>query len=346
MSKNITQLALKFSKLISLGEPTPEELDTITGKNVPQRVLISWDLKNKLSQLVDNWRNRAEVIAIKKAWQGLMANGVSSPDGVMVYGGGNLTPMLNALTALGTLAQDPKTGTPEVELGEIHDMYVAFSQLSTPKIPTPKTPVSNDNVIEPFNPKVKQVQEILNDLNYPYPLNPDGKLGPQTRLALKWFRTFRLGLNLLSDADTMNAVIQSNQSVVLPAPTDKSSTWGDTKELPPLPPPSASQLARRFSKIITATENPFDIIKRKKHYLLPAPLTSKDIDLLELLIEYPDKVGRSRSPDEEDYQPLIARGLVERLIEVHPTMGHNIYIYVITDAGLDVIDKYWAARRV
>lgn len=108
---------------------------------------------------------------------------------------------------------------------------------------------------------------------------------------------------------------------------------------------SATQLVNKFYKILTATTNPFEFIKRKKHYLLPSPLTKKDIELLEILKEYPDTAGRSRKSDEEDYQPLIARGLVERLIEVHP-MGHNIYVYVITDAGLDAIDKYWEHQNI
>jgi hypothetical protein len=252
MSQNITQLALKFSKLISLGEPTPEELDTITGKNVPQRVLVSWELKNKLSQLVDNWRNRTEVIAIKKAWQGLMANGVSSPDGIMVYGGGNLTPMLNALAALGALAQDPKTGTPEVELGEIHDMYVAFSQLKPSQLLS--APVTTTAPKAEYNFDVLHAQQILNSTEGPYHYSPkldeDGRLGRFTRAALKWVRDNYLKDKNKTDAETIQSIIAGDEverKKNSPTPV-ATPTWGDSKTESP-PPTEASRLADKFEKL-------------------------------------------------------------------------------------------------
>jgi len=101
------------------------------------------------------------------------------------------------------------------------------------------------------------------------------------------------------------------------------------------------KLANKFIK--AASENPFDIIQRKKHHLLAAPLSSNDIEMLEVLKEYPS-AGTSRDADDETYRNLVARGLVERIIVVHPTMGHNIYEYTITDAGIDAIERYWLER--
>ena len=253
MPKKIAYLASKFAKII-YSQQSKEVLESF--EQGSQYVFLPNTATNALAGLVEMLNTRGVSISEIEAARKLMMQDRQETSRGANVALSRINPLLQALTVAWKALE--KTNASPVDIEAIDRVYDYMSDLKSATEPVsdgqasaPKAPVYV------VNPKVKQVQEILNDLDCPYPLNPDGKLGPQTRLALKWFRNYHLGLKLLSDADTMNAVLQSsNQAEPLAAPADKSSTWGNSKELPPpLPAPSASQLARRFSKIITATES-------------------------------------------------------------------------------------------
>jgi len=239
MPKKIEYLASKFAKIIYSQQPKDILEDFEQGS---QYVFLPSTATNALAGLIEMLNTRGvSIIEIEAARKLMMQDRQETSQGTNVALS-RINPLLQALTVAWKALE--KTNASLVDIAAIDRVYDYMSDLKS------AAPVYV------VNPKVKQVQEILNDLNCPSPLKTDGKLGPQTRLALKWFRNYHLGLKLLSDTDTMNAVIQSSHQAEPPAaPPDKSSTWGAAKELPPLPPPSASQLARRFSKIITATES-------------------------------------------------------------------------------------------
>ena len=239
MPKKIEYLASKFAKIIYSQQPKDILEDFEQGS---QYVFLPSTATNALAGLIEMLDTRGvSIIEIEAARKLMMQDRQETSQGTNVALS-RINPLLQALTVAWKALE--KTNASLVDIAAIDRVYDYMSDLKS------AAPVYV------VNPKVKQVQEILNDLNCPSPLKTDGKLGPQTRLALKWFRNYHLGLKLLSDTDTMNAVIQSSHQAEPPAaPPDKSSTWGAAKELAPLPPPSASQLARRFSKIITATES-------------------------------------------------------------------------------------------
>jgi len=253
MSKNITQLALKFSKLISLGEPTPEELDTITGKNVPQRVLLSNEVISSLSQLVDKLTvlgATQPAADIKAGFKKLMAHGISASDGVMVFTGYDLEPMLVAVHKAFLFLQETKASTDDI--GKATDIYSALSQLSVskaPQKPALQTPVISKRL------DVEQVQRRLTHLGYP--LTPDGKLGKLTRAGLKWFRDHNASVSHLDDEATIDAILEgqyeeSKASIPVTEHRPGESTWGDSgwrNDSVLSEPTEASKLADRFEKL-------------------------------------------------------------------------------------------------
>jgi hypothetical protein len=253
MPKTVSPLARKFATILRNAEPTPEELDTITGKNVPQRVLLPHELKNALSQLVAKLHGmRAEnseeaANFLKAAWQKVMAKAIEHSDGLLVFVGYDLEPLLDAVHKVFLYMQKVKATDSDVD--SVAQIYTQLSQLKAPPSTATKAPAKAISTI-PYSFDVKQAQLRLNDLGYTPALDPDGKLGRLTKAALKWFREKNSSYISLDDEATIVAVLAGQK-------TEEDATAGITHEAPssdPAAPPTwgvgASRLADTFDKII------------------------------------------------------------------------------------------------